>query len=159
MSLTSDQEFDRQRRLAIDEWSQAQDTIMHNMQHGGILTYQGQIVTAQQAADIAFHNYKAHHARACSRHRRDKLESLRADDERSSGLLTQLWAMIRARMNWRTDIDLAYCRNHLALPRLNDKRERRLCCDFQRIIDAHDGALWRQLLRSLQNLVNRKGNQ
>jgi len=97
MSLTSDQEFDRQRRLAIDEWSQAQDTIMHNMQHGGILTYHGQIVTAQQAADIAFNNYKAHQARAYSRHRRDKLESLRADDERSSGLLTQIWAMIRGR--------------------------------------------------------------
>ena len=53
--------------------------------------------TAQQAADIAFNNYKAHHARAYSRHRRDKLESLRADDEQSSGLFRQLWALIRGR--------------------------------------------------------------
>ncbi len=95
MTLTSDQEFDRQRGLAIEEWSQAQDTIMHNMMHGGILTYHCQIVTAQQAADIAFNNYKAHQARAYSRHRRDKMESLRADDERSSGLWTQLWAIFR----------------------------------------------------------------
>jgi len=97
MSLTSEQEFDRQIRFAIDEWDQAQGAIMRHMQHGGILTYHGQIVTAQQAADMAFNNYKAHQARAYSRLRRDKLEAKRGADERSSGLLTQLWAMIRGR--------------------------------------------------------------
>ncbi|WP_312491650.1 hypothetical protein [Brevundimonas sp.] len=50
--------------------------------------YHGQPVSAQDAIDM-LKNRKAHRAY--------RLNALRGRDERSSGLLHQLWAMIRGR--------------------------------------------------------------
>lgn len=93
-----DRTADIERDCALTEYFQAQDAIAHHMQNGGTLTYQGQFVTAQQAASIAINNYQAYVASTAARYRRDKLDRLRDWDEQNSGLWRQLWAMIRGRV-------------------------------------------------------------
>ncbi|WP_374321861.1 hypothetical protein [Brevundimonas sp.] len=86
-------EIDRARSaLAHDH-----HTIFMAQMHGGSLTYRGQPVTSLEAYDKARADFEARVASAKARHRRDYLDRLRADDERASGILRQLWAMLRGR--------------------------------------------------------------
>jgi len=91
MSLKS--ELDRARCALAND----QHTIFMAQMQGHSLTYRGQPVTSLQAYDNARADFEARVASAKVRHRRDYLDRLRADDERASGILRQLWAMIRGR--------------------------------------------------------------
>lgn len=86
-------EIDRARcALANDH-----HTIFMAQTQGHSLTYRGQPVTSLQAYDNARADFEARVASAMARNRRDYLDRLRADDERVSGILRQLWSIIRGR--------------------------------------------------------------
>lgn len=82
---------------ACDVFNADTHTIITAQMMGHSLTYQGQPVTSLEAYDKARADFDARVKSARSRHRRDKLERLRDWDQLNSGLLHQLWAMIRRR--------------------------------------------------------------
>ncbi|MBK1969805.1 hypothetical protein JIX59_10700 [Brevundimonas diminuta] len=91
--MTLRSELDR----ACDAFNTDHHTIFMTQMMGHSLTYQGQPVTSLEAYDKARADFDARVQSARSRHHLDKLERLRDWDQLNSGLLHQLWAMIRGR--------------------------------------------------------------